>query len=129
MIKNLSLKWTVSRGRDTYGYNIVTLTDQVAGKKYRTMGGNYDMQGTVFSNWMDDNYRERYKTLADKVSSLGVSSFYGLYVGSDGHMYTDGACGLNCMLRIAKAIGLDCQEVYSRKDGLTNILVEDTQEN
>lgn len=122
MIRNLSLKWTVSRGRDTYGYNIVTLTDQSTGKKYRTNGGNYDMQGVVFSRWMDDNYRERYQ-------GLDVSSYYGLYVGSDGHMYTDGACGLNCMLRIAKAIGLDCQEVYSRKDGLTNILVEDTREN
>lgn len=122
MIKNLSLKWTVSRGRDTYGYNIVTLTDQSTGKKYRTDGGNYDMQGVVFSEWMDDNYRERYK-------SLDASSYYGLFVGSDGHMYTDGACGLNCMERIAEAIGLDYQEVYSRKDGLTNILVEDTRDN
>lgn len=122
MIRNLSLKWTVSRGRDTYGYNIVTLTDQSTGKKYRTDGGNYDMQGVVFSRWMDDNYRERYK-------SLDASSYYGLFVGSDGHMYTDGACGLNCMERIAEAIGLDYQAVYSRKDGLTNILVEDTQEN
>ena len=122
MIRNLSLKWTVSRGKYTYGYNIVTLTDQSTGKKYRTDGGNYDMQGVVFSRWMDDNYRERYK-------SLDASSYYGLFVGSDGHMYTDGACGLNCMERIAEAIGLDYQAVYSRKDGLTNILVEDTQEN
>lgn len=122
MIRNLSLKWTVSRGRDTYGYNIVTLTDQATGKKYRTNGGGYDMQGTVFSSWMGDNYRERYK-------SLDTSSFYGLYHAEDGHYYTNGACGLNCMLRIAKAIGLDYQEVYSRRDGLTNILVEDTQEN
>lgn len=120
MIKNLSLKWSTSRGRDTYGWNIVTLTDQATGKKYRTMGGNYDMQGTVFSNWMDDNYRERYK-------SLEAREFYGLYDGRDGYQYTDGACGLSCMLRIAKAIGLDYQEVYSRKVGLTNILVEDTR--
>ena len=122
MIKNLSLKWSISRGRYTYGYNIVTLTDNSTGKRYRTDGGNYDMVGVVFSGWMDDNYRERYK-------SLEVSEFYGLHERRDGYQYTDGACGLSCMLRIAKAIGLDCQEVYSRKDGLTNILVEDTRDN
>ena len=122
MIRNLSLKWSTSRGRDTYGWNIVTLTDQATGKKYRTNGGNYDMQGVVFSMWMDDNYRERYK-------SLDLNSFYGLSEGDGGYRYTDGACGLNCMERIAEAIGLEYQAVYSRKDGLTNILIEDTREN
>jgi len=122
MIKNLSLKWSVSRGRDTYGYNIVTLTDNPTGKKYRAYGGGYDMVGVVFSRWMDDNYRERYQ-------SLDLNGYYGLREGDDGYRYTDGACGLNCMMGIAVAIGLNYQTVYSRKDGLTNILIEDTRDN
>ena len=122
MNRNLSLKWSVSRGRYTYGYNIVTLTDNSTGKKYRTNGGGYDMEGVVFSGWMDDNYRERYQ-------GLDPNSYYGLYEGDDGYRYTDGACGLSRMERIAEAIGLKYQAVYSRKDGLTNILIEDTREN
>lgn len=109
-------------GKYTYGYNIVTLTDQSTGRKYRTNGGGYDMVGEVFSRWMDDNYRERYQ-------GLNLDSYHGLHEGDGGYRYTDGACGLNCMERIAEAIGLEYQAVYSRKDGLTNILIEDTRDN
>lgn len=48
----LTVTWTVSRGRDTYGYNIVTLRergDVVA----RCNGGGYDMRGTVFADWLE----------------------------------------------------------------------------
>lgn len=47
----LDFKWTVSRGRDTYGYNIVTL--RVDGQKVSSCnGGGYDMKGTALGNWV-----------------------------------------------------------------------------
>ena len=45
----LTFKWTVSRGRDSYGYNIVTL--RVDGDKVSSCnGGGYDMKGTCLGN-------------------------------------------------------------------------------
>ncbi len=47
----LEFKWTVSRGRDSYGYNICTL--RVDGAKVSACnGGGYDMKGTSFGNWL-----------------------------------------------------------------------------
>lgn len=65
----LSFKWTVSRARDTYGYNICTL--RVNGKVVsRCNGGNYDMPGTCLGHFFDTAYAERILKLS--------SPFYGL---------------------------------------------------
>lgn len=43
----LEFQTSVSRGADTYGYNIVRLVDtHYNGKAYKCMGGGYDMHGT-----------------------------------------------------------------------------------
>jgi hypothetical protein len=55
--KNLIFKWTVSRGRDTYGYNICSLW--VNGKKCSSCnGGGYDMKGTALGNWMQVEFKD-----------------------------------------------------------------------
>ena len=60
--KNLTVKWTVSRGRDTYGYTICTLyVDGV--KAARCNGGGYDMQGTVLGHWLAAAYPDRLRLL------------------------------------------------------------------
>ena len=65
----LQLKWTVSRGRDTYGYNICTL--YVDGRKVgRCNGGGYDMQGTCVGHWIE-------RAFADRLLKL-TTEFYGL---------------------------------------------------
>lgn len=54
----LEFRWTVSRGRDTYGYNICTLYadgERVA----RCNGGGYDMKGTVFGDFIAKRYADR----------------------------------------------------------------------
>jgi len=62
-------KWTVSRGRDTYGYNICTL--YIDGKKAaRCNGGGYDMQGTCLGNWLAVHAKDLLLKLKE--------SFYGL---------------------------------------------------
>lgn len=66
---NLEFKWTVSRGRDTYGYNICTL--YVNGNRAaRCNGGGYDMEGTVLGNWIA-------ATFPDDLRKL-TTEFYGL---------------------------------------------------
>jgi hypothetical protein len=53
----LKFKWTVSRARDTYGYNVCTL--YVDGKKVaQCNGGGYDMEGTVLGLWIARQFRD-----------------------------------------------------------------------
>ncbi len=60
---NLHFRWTTSRGRDTYGYNICTLfvgthmgTDV---KVAACNGGGYDMQGTCLGNWIAEAFVDK----------------------------------------------------------------------
>lgn len=54
-VKNLHFKWTISKGQNTYGYNICTLyVDGV--KVSKCIGGGYDMQGTCLANWLAKSY-------------------------------------------------------------------------
>lgn len=54
-MKLLEFKWTVSRGRNTYGYNICSLYEN-GYKQTSCNGGGYDMQGTCLGNWITKNY-------------------------------------------------------------------------
>ena len=50
-MKTLKFKYTTSRGRDSYGYNICSLW--VDGEKTAsTCGGGYDMKGKALGNWI-----------------------------------------------------------------------------
>lgn len=129
--KSLHFKWTISRGRDTYGYNICTLL--VDGEKVaKTCGGGYDMAGTALGEWITNafstqlnglfmeeiisfkgrpfngEYRSQHK-LKDK---NGVE-FYGasLFQKEEGkiQLYLDGGCGFGSIERIANAIGIKLQ--------------------
>jgi hypothetical protein len=64
-MKTLEFKWTVSRGRDTYGYNICSL--YVDGQKVSACnGGGYDMKGTALGNWIARAYADRLLKLTPK---------------------------------------------------------------
>ena len=54
----LKFTWTVSRGNETYGYNIVTLyADGV--RVARCNGGGYDMEGTCLGEFVAAAFPER----------------------------------------------------------------------
>ena len=58
----LEFRWSISRGRDTYGYNICSLW--VDGYKVAACnGGGYDMEGTVFAIWIESNFQKRLNKL------------------------------------------------------------------
>lgn len=119
-MKNLEIRHSISRGRDTYGHNIVTLWD--GRKAFRACGGGYDMVGTVFAQWL----MHAHKDAICKLPPYGTGEsegFFGLFE-RDGRFWLNGACGIDCMKRIAKAAGLQVSMVYG-KGGLKFIQVEE----
>ena len=128
----LSIRWGISRGRDTYGYNVVTLTDQTTGKKYRAKGGGYDMTGTVFGEWLQDAHQDALRVIAHCAAAYydgtgnGYTAragerwqpsnrnglLYGMTEFHDGRIVLDGACGIESMTRVAEAIGLELTRTY-----------------
>lgn len=106
-------RWTVSRGRDTYGYNICTL--YIDGCKVASCnGGGYDMQGTCLADWLQDNEQERLK-------HLKASTYYGLFFynpkrkkrqkrySAGCSIVLDGGCGFSSIERIGERIGYKFQ--------------------
>ena len=146
MIKQLILKHSISRAKETYGYDRVTLTDTITGKKYSTVGGGYDMAATVFSEWLQDNCQTDllkitrlayyvydgirltkatdWQPLHEHVNLDLHGSLYGMtyHVVSD-TVTLDGECGLDCMLTIAKTIGLGIQRQVDNKGRLIGFFV------
>jgi hypothetical protein len=62
MRKVLKFKWTVSRARNTEGYNICSLF--VDGKKSASCnGGGYDMKGTALGHWFARSYAKELTNL------------------------------------------------------------------
>ena len=125
-INHLSLSWSISRGRDTYGYNICRLDSRDTGARYRCMGGGYDMVGTVFGDFLEAEHQSRLQAWAHKqaMEDAGyittgykrlVNAHHGVVIKPDGAVSLDGACGIESMLRIADAIGLDVEREYVKK--------------
>ena len=145
MERYLEISWSTSRGRDTYGYNICKLTDTATRKVYRTLGGGYDMLGTVVGDWMQDAYQDRLRAISDRAGSVytdGVGGSYKTFTNEYGrtlpdHFYgmtreytsgnvtLDGACGLRAMEYVAEAIGVDLRAIVNRKGHVTGYLVND----
>ena len=133
----LNFKWTVSKGRDTYGYNICTLRDMGGNKIASTYGGGYDMQGAVLGNFINSYFSNELKKLtADRGGTFARfkhnAGFYGLThynpkakswsrrylkrAKEHTRSYVDGACGFDCMRRILAKIGFKMNFVQERKN-------------
>ena len=134
----LTFKWSISRGRDTYGYNICTVRDTQREKSFRCNGGGYDMQGTSFGNWLQDTYQEKLVAIKNKAHSIvddngyhdqKDGTLYGMtYRARDNSVFLDGACGLSSMQRIAQAIGLSYESIYSRRGHLEAIYITEPEQ-
>jgi hypothetical protein len=126
---NVQISWAVSRGRDSYGYNICRADSYVLGQRFKTIGGGYDMIGTVIGQYIQHRFEnELLKLVSDNQANLKpshgewlqLSNFYGLtFTPSKNLVSLDGACGIECMLKIAEALGLEVQRTHNRK-GHTN---------
>lgn len=110
MPKRLQFEITygTSRSRDTYGYNTITVTQTGSGKKWKAMGGGYDMFGTTLGNMMQDLFDKELNILK------GHTGFYGFRLSRDGKNYAlDGACGSGCMEDVLRnLLGYDIEYQY-----------------
>jgi len=143
---SLQLRFGTSRGQNTYGYTLVTLIDE-NGKRYRTCGSGYAMTGTVFGEWLEATYQTELRAIGARAHSwysktsgyktgqlrhnppntgvpIDFEPIYGMSRNDDtGKISLDGACGLSCMIGIAKLIGLTVKLTGDRKGRTTGFLV------
>lgn len=129
--KLLMVKRTISKARDTKGYNVVTIWD--GNTRYKAIGGGYDMLGTAFAKWLWVHYRQRIEATLkyinyDVPECEREQGFCG-YFYKNGFTWINGGCGLETMLRIAKLIGLNVSRNHDRKGCyITSFFVTDLKE-
>jgi hypothetical protein len=136
-INLLALTWSVSRGRETYGWNIARLDSRDSGKRYRTCGGGYDMIGTVLGQYVENELQGKLRELVHSVSGLlvdagytvpgyrRINDLYGLTVAPNGHVQIDGGCGVDCVIRIIRGMNMEVQRTYNKKGHTTGFLVSE----
>lgn len=128
-IKSLSVKWSVSKAQDTYGYNICTVVNDDNGERFKCLGGGYDMLGTSLANFIEKEYQAELIAKHDQAYAKYVDSkrlddgtnkqgFYGMTAHiKSGECYKvslDGACGINSIERIIKEVlGLTLERKYN----------------
>ena len=126
-MNRLSLSWSVSRGQETYGYSMCRLDSDDSGKRYRTIGGGYDMVGTVLGDWLTAEHQDKLQALwqanIQNVQQYGsheqIGGIYGLFRNpKNGRVYVDGACGRSSVERIAQGCGIDLEVVISKRGNL-----------
>lgn len=120
MKHNYYFKYGVSKGQDSYGYNIVSLyVDGV--KVAMSIGSGFDQHGSCLGNWLTNTYNIRLiKLPANYGSTDNKKGFYGLVHSenktykrlhksktSQTKTYCDGACGQSSMFAIMHAIGIE----------------------
>lgn len=127
-IHRLEISWSISKGRDTYGYNICRLDDSVSGKRYKTIGGGYDMIGTVLGEWFEDRYQSELLALAeknaDKLETYSaaypgwqkIQGLYGLTFDQSKAML-DGGFGVKSIIHIIEACGFEIEKSYDKRKG------------
>ena len=109
---DLKFKWTVSKAVNTYGYNICSLF--VNGQKVSSCnGGGYDMQGTCLGDWIEREFKEELLQLKDIFYGLTFHNPNKQSIDLPSDLPTekhttpviDGACGVNSVEKILKAVG------------------------
>ena len=116
----LSFKWAVSKARDTYGYNVVTL--RANGRKVAQCdGGNYDMEGTCLGLWVQEHFKR--ELLKFNYNEEGDSDFYGLRFYND-KPRINGACGWSTVEVILKELGYFF-DTYTYKTNLKEYILKE----
>jgi len=123
-IQTLKFRWGTSRGRDTWGYTICTLTDTHGNRLAQTIGGGYDMMGTCIGELINKYFGNELKKLVANSGSMDTpSGLYGLThynpkakshkrrylkrANNHTQSYVNGACGISSMRRILNKIGFE----------------------
>ena len=108
MNDTILFSYGVSRGRDTYGYNIVTLTSSAQGKKFRCMGGGYDMHGQVLGE-----YVQYCATQEQLHAAVSADDSLPVFINNDGVARVLGSSGEAGVMRLMRAIGWEVKAIHS----------------
>ena len=115
----LEERWSVSKGRETYGYNICSLW--YGNIKVATCnGGGYDMQSTSISNFINLYFQ-------DRLNSITSENFeYGLCKNVDGNNYISYGIGTNAINKIIQHCGMSVRvnEVKVKRHYEKYIIIE-----
>ena len=115
----LEEKWSVSKGYNTYGYNICSLW--YGNIKVATCnGGGYDMQSTALSNLLNLYFQ-------DRLNSITSENFeYGLCKNVDGNNYISYGIGVNAINKIIQHCGMSVRvnTVKVKRHYETYIIIE-----
>lgn len=105
----LIMRYGISKGRETYGYNTISLRDCEDERRVGFVsGGGYDMHGAVIGEWVEKEFSEELKLLDPKkyYGLRTAGEYYGLRtVGEKGIIHVDRACGIESVEKILKGLG------------------------
>tara|TARA_R100001594_G_scaffold145293_1_gene195300 strand:+ start:1606 stop:2070 length:465 start_codon:yes stop_codon:yes gene_type:complete len=146
--ERIDLKFTVSKGQETYGWNICSLYSNNV-KQNQNCGCGYDMQGTALADYIEENYQDRLLKMHRRIkSAYSVKMLFtpkckgnkyrrlkdrkGGFYGGTAYYYKgqktpfkislDGGCGFNSIERICNAIGLKLHYTGQTKNKTSYIL-------
>ncbi len=122
----LVFKYGVSRGQNTYGYNIVSL--YVDGKKVASeCGWGYDMKGSALATWINYTFKSKLQELAseqlaeartkteqyynDKGGGIYGLIVYGNYEPNKFEVHASGGTGMSQMKLILNALGYELEYI------------------
>ena len=115
----LEERWSISKARCSFGYNICSLWHR--GIKVATCnGGGYDMQSTSISNFINLYFQ-------DRLNSITSENFeYGLCKNVDGNNYISYGIGVNAINRIIRHCGMSIRinEIKVKRHYETYIIIE-----
>lgn len=120
-LPSFTIKYSESRGRDTYGWNICTLREY--GQKIaRCNGGGYDMAGTVFAEWVKVHFAaELEKLAADDFFALDffdpIAKKHRKHFRSGYKICLDGGCGFASIERVLEKIGFEVRKIERYRFG------------
>ena len=116
----LEERWSISKGRETFGYNINSLW--FAGIKVASCnGGGYDMTSSSLSNFINLYFQ-------DRLNSITNENFeYGLYENNiTGNNYISYGIGVNAINKIIQHCGMSVRinEVKVKRHYEKYIIIE-----
>lgn len=78
--ETVTIRWGVSRGRNTYGYTTCSLRNHRGQRVAACNGGGYDMRGTVVGHWLAATFPKELNALkpSDMPEHGGERRLYGL---------------------------------------------------
>lgn len=120
-MKTFIASFGTSRGRDTYGYNTITLRDQSGAKIARECGGGYDMWNSLLCGAIAKLYQAKLQAAMQGVpevdGSHALKNHYCFYRLPDNRITVDGGGGESVTRKLKEILGIKITEtkVDSRK--------------